>query len=59
MLWSRVHKETVVACPRIVIDGKLVKEVRTFQTTTASLMTLSEWLTENTCTLMAMAATGV
>ena len=25
-----VHKETVVACLRLVIDGKVVKEVRTF-----------------------------
>ena len=31
-----VHKETVVACLRLVIDGKVVKEVRTFSTTTAS-----------------------
>jgi hypothetical protein len=40
-----VHKETVVACLRLVIDGKVVKEVRTFSTTTASLMGLSDWLT--------------
>jgi hypothetical protein len=33
-----VHKETVVACLRLVIDGKVVKEVRTFSTTTAGLM---------------------
>ena len=44
-----VHKETVVACLRLVIDGKVVKEVRTFSTTTAGLMALSEWLTENNC----------
>ena len=37
-----VHKETVVACLRLVIDGKVVKEVRTFATTTASLIALSE-----------------
>ena len=37
-----VHKETVVACVRLVTDGKLVKEVRTFSTTTASLIELSE-----------------
>ena len=41
-----VHKETVVACLRLVIDGKVVKEVRTFSTTTAGLMALSEWLAE-------------
>ena len=33
-----VHKETVVACVRRVIDGKTVKEVRTFSTTTADLI---------------------
>jgi transposase len=54
-----VHKETVVASLRLVIDGKVVKEVRTFATTTASLMSLSEWLTENKCTHIAMEATGV
>lgn len=54
-----VHKETVVACLRLVIDGKIVKDVRTFSTTTASLMGLSEWLTENQCTHIAMEATGV
>ena len=37
-----VHKETVVACVRLVIDGKLVKEVRTFSTTTAGLIELWE-----------------
>jgi transposase len=54
-----VHKETVVACVRLVIDSKIVKEVRTFSTTTASLMKLSEWLTANACTHVAMEATGV
>src|ERR1700719_2883913 len=32
-----VHKETVVACLRLVSDGKVTTEVRTFQTTTADL----------------------
>jgi transposase len=54
-----VHKETVAACLRLVVNGKVVKEVRTFATTTASLMELSEWLTQNKCTHVAMEATGV
>jgi transposase len=54
-----VHKETVAACLRVVVNGKVVKEVRTFATTTASLMELSEWLTQNKCTHVAMEATGV
>ena len=41
-----VHKETVVACVRLVIDGKAVKETRKFATTTASLLALSQCLTE-------------
>src|SRR6202049_4929068 len=54
-----VHKETVVACLRLVIDGKVTTEVRTFQTTTADLLRLSEWLAANDCTHVAMEATGV
>jgi hypothetical protein len=30
-----VHKETVVACLRLVSSGKVTTEVRTFRTTTA------------------------
>jgi transposase len=54
-----VHKQTVVACVRLVIGGKVVKEVRTFATTTADLIALSDWLTETKCTHVAMEATGV
>lgn len=54
-----VHKDTVVACVRLGIDGKTVKEVRTFSTTTADLMALSQWLAENKCTHIAMESTGV
>jgi len=42
-----------------VSGGEVVREVRTFETTTASLMALSEWLAENGCTHVAMEATGV
>jgi transposase len=54
-----VHKETVAACLRVVSGGEVVTEVRTFETTTASLIALSEWLAENGCTHVAMEATGV
>src|ERR1035441_535742 len=54
-----VHKETVVACLRLVSDGKVTTEVRTFKTTTADLLHLSEWLAANGCTHVAMEATGV
>jgi transposase len=54
-----VHKETVVACLRLVVDGKVTTEVRTFKTTTADLLLLVAWLTVNACTHVAMEATGV
>ena len=54
-----VHKETVAACLRVVSGGEVVREVRTFETTTASLIALSEWLAESGCTHVAMEATGV
>ena len=54
-----VHKETVVACLRLVSGGKVDTDVRTFETTTAGLIALSEWLAENGCTQIAMEATGV
>ena len=45
-----VHKETVVACSRRVVAGKVVREVRTFKTTTTDLFALSEWLGRLGCT---------
>jgi transposase len=54
-----VHKETVVACLRLVSDGQITTEVRTFQTTTAELLRLSEWLATSECSCVAMEATGV
>jgi len=54
-----VHKETVVACLRLVSGGKVNMEVRTFETTTASLNALSEWLAQNGCAHIAMEATGI
>ena len=54
-----VHKETVVACVRLVSDGKITREVRSFETTTSGLLLLLAWLTELGCTHVAMEATGV
>ena len=44
-----VHKETVVACVRHMVNGT-VSEVRTFKTTTKELLALSEWLAAEGCT---------
>jgi transposase len=54
-----VHKDTVVACVRIMADGKAKRECRTFATTTEQLMELRAWLEECRCTHVAMEATGV
>jgi transposase len=54
-----VHKETVVAAVRLALDGKVTTEVKTFTTTTAGLLALSDWLSENGCAHVAMEATGV
>jgi transposase len=54
-----VHKETVVACVRLAAANEASHLVRTFATTTAGLIELSEWLEESGCTHVAMEATGV
>jgi transposase len=54
-----VHKDTAVACVRILHAGRLHQEVRTFRTTTDGLLELCDWLTQNGCTHAAMESTGV
>ena len=54
-----VHQKTIVACVRRIEDGKVVRECRTFETTTAGLLTLLAWLRECRCTHVGMEATGV
>jgi transposase len=49
----------VVACLRHTVDGTIKREVRTFKTTTAALLDLSEWLASEGCTDIVMEATGV
>jgi transposase len=54
-----VHKAMIVACVRLMAGGKVVRECRTFETTTAGLLALLAWLVEQGCTDVAMEATGV
>ena len=54
-----VHKAMIVACVRIMAGGKVNRECRTFETTTAGLEALLAWLTASGCTHVAMEATGV
>src|SRR5262245_35876790 len=54
-----VNQHTVVACARVVAGASVRHERRTFGTTTAELLALSDWLTAHDCTHVAMESTGV
>jgi transposase len=54
-----VHKDSVVACVRHMADSKVTTVVKTFKTTTQELMALSNWLSDQGATHIAMEATGV
>jgi len=54
-----VHKAMIVGCVRIVAGGKVSRECREFDTTTAGLEALLAWLRERGCSHVAMEATGV
>jgi transposase len=54
-----VHKETVVACRRVMSGAEVAREVRSFRTTTQGLLALADWLREAGCTHVAMEAPGV
>ena len=54
-----VHQKTVVACARVVEGRSVQQDVRTFSTTTAGLLELSDWLSGHGCTHVVMESTGV
>ena len=55
-----VHKKTVVACLMLTEPtGEMRKQVRTFATTTQSILALSDWLTSQQVTHVAMESTGI
>jgi len=54
-----VHKDSVVACVRHLRNGKAATSVKTFKTTTGELLKLSDWLSAEGVTHIAMEATGV
>jgi transposase len=54
-----IHKDSVVACVRHMMEGRVGSQVKTFKTTTQELMALSEWLSTEAVTHIAMEATGV
>jgi transposase len=54
-----VHQQTVVACARTGSGKSVVYDRRTFGTTTLELLALSDWLTAQGCTHVAMESSGV
>jgi transposase len=54
-----VHKDTVVACKRIVEPGNVRREVKTFGTTTGALYELFDWLGNDQVTHVVLESTGV
>src|SRR6266700_1597548 len=55
-----VHKKTIVACLMItLLSGQVHKEVRTFATTTAALLSLADWLESQKVTHVSIESTGV
>ena len=49
-----VHKQTVVACVRVMAGRKPTRECRTFATTTEGLLALLDWLRASRVTHVAM-----
>ena len=55
-----VHKQSVVACVVMPgVDGRPVKETRSFSTLSGELNALAQWLQAQGCTHVAMESTGV
>jgi transposase len=55
-----VHKKTVVVCLMLSgAGGKASRQVRTFATTTESLLGLADWLTSQQVSHVAMESTGI
>ena len=55
-----VHKKTVVACVLLTLANKPVfKQIQTFETTTAGMLALADWLTSLQISHVAMESTGV
>jgi transposase len=55
-----IHTDVIVACVRVPDAGAgRRQETRSFQTTTAALLTLLDWLRSYGVTLVGMESTGV
>lgn len=54
-----VHKASITACVRVLVDGVLSEFIETFATTTSDLLALRDWLAAHGVTHVAMESTGV
>ena len=54
-----LHRDSVVACARLVRRGRVERHVETFGTTTSELERLARWLSGHAIAHVAMEATGV
>ena len=54
-----VHKASVRACVRVLVDGGVNELIETFGTTTSDLLALRDWLSAHDVTHVAMESTGV
>lgn len=54
-----VHKASVTACVRVLVDGVLSEFIETFATTTSDLLALRDWLAAHAVTHVATESTGV
>lgn len=54
-----VHKASLTACVRLLVDGAVGELVETFGTTTSDLLALRDWLLAHEVTHVAMESTGV
>jgi hypothetical protein len=53
-----VHQQTVMACVRLMADGRVTHELRAFGTSTRELLALADWLAACGCTHVAMSRRG-
>lgn len=54
-----VHRDTVVACVRVAVGGKVTLEKKSFSTMSTGVAALAEWLGERDVSTAVMEATGV
>jgi len=54
-----VHRDTVVACVRLTVGGRVSTEKKSFSTMVSGIAELADWLAERDVSTVVMEATGV